>query len=59
MAAANFVIEVDSVRMPVVQCPASNKRQDFMNRFAPNLIISLVLLVLVIITKDNLACGRH
>lgn len=33
-----------------------------MNRFAPNLVINLVLLVLlvlVVITKDNLAYGRH
>ena len=59
MAATNFVIEVDSLCMPVVQCPASNTRQDCMNYFAQNFIISLVLLVLVIITKDNLACGRQ
>jgi hypothetical protein len=30
-----------------------------MNRFAHNLVLNLVLLVLVLITKDNLACGRH
>lgn len=58
--ASRLRIEVDILNKAVVQCrQAKSWMFNDMNKFAHSSIIILVLLVLVLITKDNLACGRH